>query len=634
MAVPETRQSVLNERQREFEREARDLERSNLGNLEKKSSRVLGYDDALEPTERAVPFSAEKPYKFDPYPYNRDAWQSQHADYVPCEGPSGVIEDIHVFKGHPKGFPVPGFGGYDILGLSENLCFERETRMGHYGLGPAKDRRGENVNRDKANWGELQKQCRERNSERYKLAGPTNKYLRLLDDDDKHGLEEEIAGAVDLRAKASTRVQRRDPNGRLQPDEAELAKNTTTKVKEPGTALILRSFTGKEYSENDKQLIRSLITELGLRTGREYEVFLFLHDKENNAAIWSSEEVYRATVEKQVPPEFWNITVLWNEDKVQRTYPKLTPKARLAHNGQFSPVQIFMQEYRKFDCVWNWEMDSRVIGHHYDLLTKLSTLARGQPRKFLWERNERYYIPSVHGDHTTAYRKNIFRTHADSSTKGAPPSPITPIDPKPPVRTPDEDGYVWGVGEEADIITLAPVFNPVNSNWILRNQVWGYRSRDFAWGDLPRRATVTTQLRAPRKLMDIMHVEDLRGNHVASEMAAQTVALLHGLKAVYTPIPVFFDRPWEGKQLAKWFNGGPRGESGSFGSAMGWGMEGRFQGSTWYYRAGPPQRLYNNWMGAEDSGIGGEAWEKENGRVCLPTVLLHPIKEVRQGKKA
>lgn len=217
---------------------------------------------------------------------------------------------------------------------------------------------------------------------------------------------------------------------------------------------------------------------------------------------------------------------------------------------------------------------------------------------------------------------------------GAPNLPVVnPIGPKPPVSTPELDRYEWGVGEEADLITLSPMFNPIDSNWVLRDQVWGYQSDAFSGKDLPRRATIITQTRLSRKLVDIMHAENLKGNHVGSEMVAPTTALIHGLKAVYAPMPVFFDRPWNGTQLARWFNGGPRGQSGGLGSAMGWGREGRFQSATWYFRAVPPPRLYNNWMGYEDTGVGGVEWERSHGRPCLPAMFLHPLKDVRPTPK-
>jgi hypothetical protein len=103
-----------------------------------------------------------------------------------------------------------------------------------------------------------------------------------------------------------------------------------------------------------------------------------------------------------------------------------------------------------------------------------------------------------------------------------------------------------------------------------------------------------------------MHAENSRGSLLGNEMAPQTVALLHGLKAVYSPMQVSFDRKLEGTTWEKYLNPSPKGESWTteetpFSS----GREGRFDGSTWGYRAKPPMRLYNNWLGCEDSGIGG-----------------------------
>jgi hypothetical protein len=603
---------------------------STLSNLINKSTaKLLHYASLLHIDMPPVSFTTEPAHVFNPYPYDNDKWTAQHEKFAQCNGPTGAPpKDIRVFVGRPRNLPRPGFGSYDALGLADNLCFERETRLGQYGLVPAVNEKGEAIDWDGVNWGELQHQCRERNEARFVVEGPPNCYLELANADshDKADLDLDYA-AMDLAA-ARPDIPKREPV-RLNATGSIIQKNNAAKNGEPRTALLLRSYTGKTYNDNDKQTIRSLITELSLRTGGEYEVFLFLHVKDETD-IWGSEEAYRRVIEKEVPKEFWNITVLWNTEKVKRTYPKLTPKALLVHNGQFSPVQIFLQEHREFDYVWNWELDSRVIGHHYDVLNKLAEFSRKQPRKGLWERNERFYIPSFHGDYDTEFRETVEQIYRRDSVWGAPYAPVVQATgPKPPVSNPKKDDYQWGVGEEADLITLSPMFNPVNSNWILRNQVWGYRSREMAWGDLPRRASIITQMRLSRRLMDIMHVENLRGNHLASEMVAPTVAFIHGLKAVYAPMPVYFDLPWEGAQLAKWFNGGPKGDSGSFGSAMGWGQEGRFQGSTWYFRAIPPQRLYNNWMGYEDTGIGGPQWETEHGRACLPAMILHPIKEVK-----
>ena len=42
-------------------------------------------------------------------------------------------------------------------------------------------------------------------------------------------------------------------------------------------------------------------------------------------------------------------------------------------------------------------MDLRFTGHYYEFNTRVGAWARKQPRKGLWERSARYYIPAQHG---------------------------------------------------------------------------------------------------------------------------------------------------------------------------------------------------------------------------------------------
>ncbi|KAL1836020.1 hypothetical protein VTJ49DRAFT_5685 [Mycothermus thermophilus] len=623
----ERREQELGAQRALFEKEHHQLENkpgynaiygNTLVSLTGKDNRTLSDDAKLgpDPNTTVVTFSKAQPVTFNPYPqYNTADWLSRHAAHIPCPGPAArVLEDVRVFKGRPENFPEPGFGSYSVLGLDQNLCFERETRLGQYGLLPVVDDDGEPLDWEKVDWGELQERA------------------------DKDG------ESVDQTLRRFWRKPRVVKSQHKQP--ASSSNNNATDIEqEPRTALLLRSYSGKTYTDNDKQVIRSLITELNLRSGGEFTVYLFVQIRDNEHNLWTNEG-YQAALEAHVPAEFRSIAVLWDDALITRAYVAGLPsvKARKVYHGQFLPVQLFSQTFREYEFVWNWEMDSRVVGHHYDVLTRMGEFARRQPRRGLWERNERYYIPSVHGDFDSAEFREQVEQRAVGRRRigsgmgdlvwGAPKIPVVdPIGPEPPVEDPNEDDYTWGVGEDADLIELAPIFDPVNSNWVMRNTIWGYRSREFSWGRLPRRATIVTQSRLSRRLLDVMHREDLRGNHAASEMVAQTVALLHGLKAVYAPMPVFFDRAWSGEQLDKWFNGGPGGQSGSFGSAFGWGQEGRFGGATWYYRATPPQRLYNNWMGYEDTGIGGAEWEAKHGRTCLPTMVLHPIKDITPTEK-
>ncbi len=567
-------------------------------------------------------FSAARPFKVDPYPsYNSWSWRrSNRARHVPCKGPLGrPVEDISAFVGLPNDFPPPSLGSYKLFGLDQQLCFERDTRLGLYAL--------PDTVRDEIDWGDLQLNCVDLNQARFEVKGPANELVTAV-----------YGSAGGYAQKDGQRLWTTPGQGT---DNAETLQKRTTggqeqqadaKVHEPRTAVLLRSYTGKAFTENDRYIIRALVSELSLRTGGEYQVFLLVHVKDAGVSLWDN-QTYEKYLQESVPSEFLGMTLLWNDEYVQDAYPRLerTNEATV-HNAQWLSVQKFMQEFREFSFVWNWEMDARITGHAYDMLEKLARFARKQPRKGLWERNERYYIPDYHGDYDTEFRRTVEAVSRKSSIWGPPDnisSLINPIGPRPPTASPRDDRYEWGAGEEADLITLSPLFDPVDSGWVLGNQVWSYNDANHSSEALPRRGAIVTQCRLSRTLLDIMHAENLCGNHVGSEMAPGTVALLHGLKAVYAPMPVFMDRPWSPARLARWFNNGPRGgSSGGPDSPMCWGREGRFRGTTWYYRADPPQRLYNNWVGYEDSGMGGLEWEMAHGRPCLPAMFLHPVKDV------
>ncbi|PHH59827.1 hypothetical protein CDD81_2463 [Ophiocordyceps australis] len=604
---------------------------NSLKTLTLKENRSEKHESMLreDPTTK-VDFSEDGPSRFNPYPdYNSDDWKKLgHATYVPCKGPTGeLVEDLLVFKGRPDKWPAPKFGSYKLLNMDPNLCWERDSRLGSYGLLEQKKKVGgeyETVNWDNVNWGDLQQRCLKLNSNRFDMRkGKKNQHTNAYPETarpapppekQKHQHTQKPGQIHKIEARSTT------THG--------VSKSTAAVAKEKRSALLLRSYTGMRYTENDKQVIRALISELNLKTGGEYEVFLLVHSKDRELRIFDDVETYQAVLRDNVPTEFHGITVLWNDEQVWNIYTELKDEEeRSVHTAQWLSVQKFSQDHPQFDYIWNWEMDFRFTGHHYDLLENLAKFARKQPRKYLWERNERWYIPDYHGDYDTTFRDDVARRHGDDTVWGPPDLPfIKPVGPKPPVKSYKEDNYEWGVGEEADFITVGPMFDPVDSQWIIGNHVWGFSDANHKSLDLPRRTTIVTHSRISKNLLDIMHVENMRGNHVASEMTPQTIALLHGMKAVYAPHPVFMDRDWKGGFLNKWFNPGPKGETGGRGSPMGWGRERRYQGTTWYYRAEPPNRLYNNWMGWIDTGIGGSKWEEQYGRPCLPSVMLHQVK--------
>lgn len=583
---------------------------------------------SLKETNILKPYGQSKPLEFNPYPeYNSEFWKSKNkGTYVICNGGDGTIKDILAFSGHSEAFQEPQMGSFSLFDINNNLCFERETRLNSYGykedtkatsdsiLPPAKgiDDRGSptQVQWDDINWGLLQSQCLGKNINRYLISqtpvdfGEDNSTLANTSTAPKTKEptnKKRVLGAIMNRNKGSKNELEDHLIKAHLAVAAKFARDANTPFKSR-TAIMLRSYSGKKWNDNDKQNVRSLITELALRSGGEYEVFILVHIRNSTIAIEDDVD-YIEALHKNVPKEFHDIAVLWNEAYVQGFYPLIPKKVTNVHQSQWLPVQIFALDYPEFDFYWNWEMDTRYTGHHYDLVEKLTKFAADQPRKYLWERNERYYIPSVHGPYETEYRKRV-EILSGNDTIWTPPKVdnVVPTGPSPPVLHPTQDDYEWGVGEDADYISIAPMFNPNGTGWVGRNDVWGYDGRN----DTPLRTTIITHSRCSKKLLDAMHAENLKGNHVSSEMTPQTVALLHGLKAVYAPLPMFFDRAWNGTSLNRWFNPGPKGESGSSSeSPFGWGKEKRFLGMTWYYRAIPPARLYNNWMGWEDHGIGG-----------------------------
>lgn len=654
-----------------------------LATLEHRDDRPNAFKSALrDDPEVDVNFSIDKPVRFNPYPdYNSKEWKAQgYAPYVPCKGATGeLIEDLLVFKGRPHDWPAPKFGGYDVLGMDGNLCWERETRLGPYGLIPQYKKTGgesEPLSWDNVNWGDLQRRCVNKNAKRFGTnKSRKNPYLnaypetaepaKSADQESKskkpgnkeptlavHDTTEQdskktgsLKKAGNAKAKSEPEAQKLETRATEEPadDEAEfdedsqnMASRASTKiVPQKRTAVLLRSYTGKVYTENDKQVIRALVSELSLKSGGEYEVFLLVQVRDSNLRIFDDSETYQSVLAENVPAEFRGMTVLWNDELVWNIYTEMKDdNERSVHSAQWLSVQKFSQDHPQFDFIWNWEMDFRFSGQHYELLEKLGKFAKKQPRKGLWERSERWYIPAYHGGYDTDFRRDIEERYGNDTVWGPPDLPfINPVGPKPPVASPADDDYEWGVGEDADVITVGPMFNPKNSNWIIQDHIWGYSDAEHKSVDIPRRTTIVTQSRISKRLLAAMHVENLRGNHVASEMTPQTVALLHGFKAVFAPHPVFMDRDWDGNFLAKWFNPGENGESGGYGSPMGWGRERRYRGVTWYYRAEPPNRLYNNWMGWMDTGMGGSLWEQKHGRPCLPPVMLHHVKNTEPTKE-
>ena len=116
---------------------------------------------------------------------------------------------------------------------------------------------------------------------------------------------------------------------------------------------------------------------------------------------------------------------------------------------------------------------------------------------------------------------------------------IEPVGPAPPTESSAKDNYEWGVGEDADMISLAPVFDPEGTSFVLKDKVEHYPDANHT----PGRATGTTSMvRLSKRLLRVMHHGQVTsGFYMPPEMYPESTALHHGLKLVVFPLPVYLD---------------------------------------------------------------------------------------------
>ena len=63
-----------------------------------------------------------------------------------------------------------------------------------------------------------------------------------------------------------------------------------------------------------------------------------------------------------------------------------------------------------------------------------------------------------------------------------------------PPTSPEKDKYEWGVGEEADLITFSPLFDPDGTTWFYAEDVTGYNTT----ASYPNSSSWTSRLRSRR----------------------------------------------------------------------------------------------------------------------------------------
>lgn len=603
---------------------------------------------------------------FDPYPdYNSMEYIQKYGEKRECfldQDNSIRVPAVQSYPGVPKGFPDPAIGSNTMLGIRDDMCFDRFGRLGPYGLGYGVKKGGSGAglegHRDGAeriwedvppvdfrqvDWAGAQQRCLAANRHRFNLTEPRlNRFVSM-----PVGVPKvEIPSIEDNRET-----------------EAKIGSERL-----PRTAIVIRTWHDFKYTPEDIIYLRSVITELALMSGGEYTVHFLIHVKNNDLQIWADDETYEKVLNEALPEEFRGMGTLWTEAQMSLMYSGLEETftrglpVHGVYRSTYMPMQYFAYQHPEYDFFWNWEMDVRYTGHWYHLFDKVGDWAKQQPRKGLWERNARFYVPSVHGSWEdfrqmvrvqteigTNNPNNMWSMYKAGSDGGEKNShglhqqgdkavwgPERPDEPDIfevegegiPPTTVEKDQYQWGVGEDADLIVFNPLYDPESTTWLLRDDVTGYSHEN---GFPPRRTAIITASRLSRKLLTTMHREtSLRRHTMFSEMWPGTTALHHGFKAVYVPHAVYVDRRWPTRYLESVFNAGRNGASGGARTSVFGDREHNFRGTTWFYSAGFSPNLWRRWLGLRVDNDGGEQHELAGeGRMCLPPMLLHPVKDVQ-----
>ena len=665
--------------------------------------------------KRAIPARTER---FNPFANS----STEYAPAVKCylDSKSRLeAPQLLAYMGRTKGFPDPVMGSHSLLGLRDDVCFERYGRLAPYGFGYSRkfggsgagmegEREGAEAIWDNeleidwrdVRWAEAQQACIEANAHRFKQPSEKayNHFFNMMPIGgpvkDAFAKRTESAGAIattksvslatgthSLYLSSSAMSASSDVSTHSPSLSSSTASATSTTISRPSetksavpkkllsrTAVIIRTWWDFQYDSEDLFYIRALINELTIQSGGEYTIHFLIHVKDDNRQIWADEYTYQKTLNDSLPEEFRGMGTLWSERQMGLIYGGVAESfyrdlpVHGAYRSTYMPVQYFAHMHPEYDFFWHWEMDIRYTGHFYHLFDRVSKWAKEQPRKGLWERNGRFYVPSEHGswedfrqmvrvqtEHGTASHANKYaKVTADAGRKDPmdeesrmPEKPIwgplpptgdgdsieTEDDPQPPSSY-DKDNYEWGVGEEADFITFNPLFDPSGTNWILAEDTTGYNTTN---GYPPRRTAIITASRLSRRLLETMHRETAMKRHTMfSEMWPGSCALHHGYKAVYAPHPVYIDRAWPTSYLAAIFNNGRNGAAGGARtSVFSDERQHNFLGTTWYYHAGFSPNLWKRWLGYKVDNDGGEEYEIANeGRMCVPAMLLHPVKQV------
>lgn len=381
-----------------------------------------------------------------------------------------------------------------------------------------------------------------------------------------------------------------------QEDDIPSKFKTTPQTKR--TALVMRSYEGYVWREDDILNMRALIAELSLNNpNTPYDIRILVEVHGRHLAVFTSEWDRLNVLRSSVPREFWGMVELWTEDEMCALYPGLPGKflnsmmAQSSYRSCLMALQKFYLDHQEYDFIWNWEMDVRYVGNYLDFFEGVEEYSRQEPLHVGMDKYDTWYVRNVTG--------------SESNWR-------------------DDGNMTRGRGEEADLITLGPIFDPRGSGWY-----WEYDVQNYPKGQgTHRRASIGTNMRMSRSLLDAMNVVNAEAKKSLHCEAWPTTLVLHShlpsshdhsfypeagfthnlplpFKGVFAPHPIYFRHYWDPDVLHSRIN------RPDFYKKI---NEKVMRDSSFYYDGKHSKEIYVGWKQRDD--------------VCRSPMLLHPIKRV------
>ena len=499
------------------------------------------------------------------------------------------------------------FGSFEDTGLDPTACFSSDGRYRPYGYTEEDDdaivkaSAPSEVIWEDVKWGDLQRECILKNGDRYEDVDPVN--------------QSTVFRYAEYSDVANIDAALHFPKNHEQSETREKAEEGPQHKKRNGVVFQMQE--SKEWTLDTTQYVRSMIMELSLHTGGEYEVFILIEVADDAQPIFNNRGVHQKILERSVPREFQSISFLFNSKLLEHWYPKTQNGGNVVQPPHtYAPLQLLSLARPDIDFFWQLDVAARYTGHHYDHLERVADWSKAQPREVLWEVATQVYMKGVHKswDEFRAQIKNSARkstVRGPLRTKG-----IQPIGPHPPMMLRGKDR--WGIGEDADLITFGPVFDPSGSSFPATGEVDNYPG---GVEGTPKRATpFPTMARTSKRLLRAMHHGQVTlGTNMSPSMFPASTALHHGLKVVAFPTPIFLDATVPPQKLHKEFNSkwGRYTYDSPYKYANLWRRM-TFAISA-YGESTFADELYKRWLGYD---------EKHTHGLCLPGMLLHPIQGV------